>query len=139
MRISDWSSDVCSSDLHQPRITIEHTVAEDTEAERHRVYGAFDKMREQIDRMTSQAAFGVDGEHREVLETSKMFAYDEGWSRRLTEAIDSGLTAEAAIERVTQRTPLRRRQIHDPLLDDRIPELEAPTHRLPTTVSDRKG
>src|SRR5437763_791134 len=26
---------------HQPRITIEHTVAEDTEAERHRVYAAF--------------------------------------------------------------------------------------------------
>ncbi len=35
--------------FHQPRITIEHTVAEDTEAERHRVYAAFDKMREQID------------------------------------------------------------------------------------------
>src|SRR3546814_8567205 len=47
--------------LHQPRITIEHTVAEDTEAERHRVYAAFDKMREQIDRMTSQAEFGKIG------------------------------------------------------------------------------
>ena len=34
---------------HQPRILIEHTVAEDTEAERHRVYSAFAKMREQID------------------------------------------------------------------------------------------
>ena len=33
-----------------------------------------------------------------------MFAYDEGWSRRINEAIDSGLTAEAAIERVQQRT-----------------------------------
>src|SRR4051812_7374804 len=36
---------------HQPRITVEHTVAEDVEAERHRVYAAFDKMREQIDRI----------------------------------------------------------------------------------------
>ena len=53
--------------FHQPRITIEHTVAEDTEAERHRVYAAFDKMREQIDRMASQAEFGVGGEHDEVL------------------------------------------------------------------------
>ena len=26
---------------HQPRVLIEHTVAEDTEAERHRVYSAF--------------------------------------------------------------------------------------------------
>ena len=38
---------------------IEHTVAEDIEAERHRVYSAFRKMREQIDAMTSQAEFGV--------------------------------------------------------------------------------
>src|SRR3546814_646845 len=33
--------------FHQPRVTIEHTMAEDIEAERHRVYAAFDKMREQ--------------------------------------------------------------------------------------------
>ena len=38
--------------FHQPRVKIEHTVAEDTEAERHRVYSAFDKMRSQIDHMT---------------------------------------------------------------------------------------
>ncbi len=91
--------------FHQPRINIEHTVAEDTEAERQRVYSAFAKMREQIERMAGATEFGGDGEHQEVLETYKMFAYDEGWSRRINEAIDSGLTAEAAIERVQQRTP----------------------------------
>src|SRR5690606_30808760 len=42
---------------HQPRITIDHVVAEDTEAERQRVILAFDKMRDQIDRMASQAEF----------------------------------------------------------------------------------
>ncbi|MES2754843.1 MAG: GAF domain-containing protein, partial [Pseudomonadota bacterium] len=77
---------------HQPRITIEHTVAEDTDAERQRVYAAFAKMREQIDKMAAQAEFGVGGEHDEVLNMYKMFAYDEGWSRRINEAIDSGLT-----------------------------------------------
>src|SRR5690606_31328161 len=40
--------------FHQPRITIEQTVAEDTEAERQRVYLAFDKMREQIEQMANQ-------------------------------------------------------------------------------------
>src|SRR3546814_11433291 len=92
---------------HQPRITIEHTVAEDTEAERHRVYGAFDKMREQIDRMTSHAEFGVDGEHREVLETYMIFAYDEAGSRRINAAIDSGLNAEAPLTRLPQRPMMR--------------------------------
>ncbi len=124
---------------HQPRITIEHTVAEDIEAERHRVYSAFDKMREQLDRMANQAEFGGDGEHREVLEMYKMFAYDEGWSRRINEAIDSGLTAEAAIERVQQRTRMRMRQIDDPLLADRMHDLEDMSNRLLRIVSGQLG
>lgn len=124
---------------HQPRVTIEHIVAEDTEAERHRVYGAFDKMREQIERMAAQAEFGVGGEHEEVLETYKMFAYDEGWSRRINEAIDSGLTAEAAIERVQQRTRQRMREIDDPLLRDRMHDLEDLSNRLIRIVSGQLG
>ena len=124
---------------HQPRVMIEHTVAEDIEAERHRVYAAFDKMREQIERMTSQAEFGVGGEHEEVIETYKMFAYDEGWSRRINEAIDSGLTAEAAIERVQQRTRMRMREIDDPLLRDRMHDLEDLSNRLLRIVSGQLG
>jgi len=125
--------------FHQPRVTIEHTVAEDTEAERQRVYLAFDKMREQIERMAAQAEFGVGGEHEEVLQTYKMFAYDEGWSRRINEAIDSGLTAEAAIERVQQRTRMRMRQIDDPLLADRMHDLEDLANRLLRIVSGQLG
>ncbi len=124
---------------HQPRITIEHVMAEDRDAELQRVYLAFDKMREQIDRMASQAEFGVGGEHEEVLETYKMFAYDEGWSRRIIEAIDSGLTAEAAIERVQQRTRMRMRQIDDPLLADRMHDLEDLSNRLLRIVSGQMG
>ena len=54
--------------FHQPRVVVEHTVAEDTEAERTRVYAAFRKMREQIDHMTREAEFGTAGEHNEILE-----------------------------------------------------------------------
>ncbi|AOR78262.1 phosphoenolpyruvate--protein phosphotransferase [Novosphingobium resinovorum] len=124
---------------HQPRVTIEHIVAEDTEAERQRVILAFDRMREQIDRMANQAEFGMGGEHDEVLETYRMFAYDEGWTRRINEAIDSGLTAEAAIERVQQRTRMRMRQIDDPLLADRMHDLEDLANRLLRIVSGQIG
>jgi phosphotransferase system enzyme I (PtsP) len=124
---------------HQPRILIEHTVAEDVEAERHRVYSAFRKMREQIDNMTNAAEFGTAGEHQEVLETYKMFAYDEGWSRRINAAIDSGLTAEAAIERVRQRMQMRMREIDDPLLKDRMHDLDDLSNRLLRIVSGQLG
>jgi phosphotransferase system enzyme I (PtsP) len=125
--------------LHQPRVVVEHTVAEDTEAERARVYSAFRRMREQIDNMTREAEFGTAGEHNEILATYKMFAYDEGWSRRINEAIDSGLTAEAAIERVQQRTRARMQEIDDPLLKERMHDLEDLSNRLMRIVSGRMG
>ncbi|HKR91960.1 phosphoenolpyruvate--protein phosphotransferase, partial [Novosphingobium sp.] len=104
-----------------------------------RVILAFEKMREQIDRMANQAEFGLGGEHEEVLDTYRMFAYDEGWTRRINEAIDSGLTAEAAIERVQQRTRMRMRQIDDPLLADRMHDLEDLANRLLRIVSGQIG
>src|SRR5687768_4852290 len=125
--------------FHQPKVVVEHTVAEDTEAERARVYAAFRRMREQIDNMTREAEFGTAGEHNEILETYKMFAYDEGWGRRINEAIDSGLTAEAAIERVQQRTRARMREIDDPLLKERMHDLEDLANRLMRIVSGRMG
>ena len=125
--------------FHQPRIIVEHTVAEDIEAERDRVYSAFRKMREQIDAMTREAEFGAVGEHQEILQTYRMFAYDEGWSRRINEAIDSGLTAEAAIERVQQRTRARMQEIDDPLLQERMHDLEDLSNRLLRIVAGRMG
>src|SRR6476620_7982070 len=125
--------------FHEPRVIVEHTVADDIEAERDRVYSAFRKMREQIDNMAKDAEFGTTGEHQEILETYRMFAYDEGWSRRINEAIDSGLTAEAAIERVQQRTRARMREIDDPLLQERMHDLEDLSNRLLRIVSGRMG
>ncbi|HVU29585.1 MAG TPA: phosphoenolpyruvate--protein phosphotransferase [Sphingomicrobium sp.] len=125
--------------FHEPRVIIEHTVAEDIEAERDRVYAAFRKMREQIDNITKEAEFGTAGEQQEILETYRMFAYDEGWSRRINEAIDSGLTAEAAIERVQQRMRARMQEIDDPLLQERMHDLEDLSNRLLRIVSGRMG
>jgi phosphotransferase system, enzyme I, PtsP len=125
--------------FHEPRVVVEHTVAEDIEAERTRVYAAFRKMRDQIDTMAREAEFGTTGEHQEILETYRMFAYDEGWSRRINEAIDSGLTAEAAIERVQQRMRARMQDIDDPLLQERMHDLEDLSNRLLRIVSGRMG
>src|SRR6476619_1434686 len=125
--------------FHEPRIVVEHTVADDIEAERARVYGAFRKMRQQIDNMAKEAEFGTAGEHQEILETYRMFAYDERWSRRINSAIDSGLTAEAAIERVQQRTRARMQEIDDPILKERMYDLEDLSNRLLRIVSGRMG
>ena len=124
------TSRACSSSIPWPTISRPSATA---------LVSAFSKMREQIDAMMGTAEFGNIGEHQEVLETYKMFAYDEGWSRRINEAIDSGLTAEAAIERVRQRTAQRMRQIDDPLLQDRMHDLDDLANRLLRIVSGQLG
>ena len=39
-----------------------------------------------------------------MLEAYRMFAYDRGWLHKLEEAVTTGLTAEAAVERVQSDT-----------------------------------
>ena len=51
----------------------------------------------------------------------------------------TGLPAEAAIERVQQRTRTRMRQIDDPLLADRMHDLEDLSNRLLRIVSGQMG
>ena len=68
-----------------------------------------------------------------------LFGFDYGliyWSEQF---IDSGLTAEAAIERVQQRTRMRMREIDDPLLQERMHDLDDLANRLLRIVSGRLG
>lgn len=125
--------------FHQPRVVIEHTVAEDAETERNRVRAGFARLREQIEGIMGQAEFAGGGDHHEVLETYKMFAYDEGWLRRINEAIESGLTAEAAIDRVQAKTRARMRSIEDPYLRERLTDLDDLANRLLRIVAGQLG
>ena len=59
-------------------------------------------------------------EYSDVLETFRMFAHDKGWVNRMREAVDTGLTAEAAVERVQGDNRARMQRTPDPYLRDRI-------------------
>ncbi|MGD9659357.1 MAG: phosphoenolpyruvate--protein phosphotransferase, partial [Methylocystis sp.] len=70
------------------------------------------------------------GEPREILETVRMVAYDRGWVRRLREAVMTGLTAEAAVERVQNDARARMHRQTDPYLRDRLHDLDDIANRL---------
>jgi phosphotransferase system enzyme I (PtsP) len=57
-------------------------------------------------------------------------AADDGWLRRVAEAIRGGLSAEAAVHRVAQDFRTRMRQIVDPYLRERVADLEDLANRL---------
>jgi phosphotransferase system enzyme I (PtsP) len=115
--------------LHEPRVVIKNLVADDPEAEVGRLEAALLGLQASIDTLIEGEGLG-SGEHREILETFRMFAHDRGWLRRMTEAIGSGLTAEAAVERVQSDTRAKLLRQTDPYLRERLHDLDDLANRL---------
>jgi phosphotransferase system enzyme I (PtsP) len=116
--------------MHQPRVVIQKLVAEDPEVELARLKDGLNRMRHSLDRMFEAQDLAFGGEHRDVLETYRMFAEDAGWRARIAEAIQSGLTAEAAVQKVHEDTRVRMGQVSDPYLRERLHDLEDIANRL---------
>ncbi|MBP1876478.1 Phosphoenolpyruvate-protein phosphotransferase [Ensifer adhaerens] len=116
--------------LHEPRIVVTNLLNEDTDQELQRLAEALGSLRISIDDMLSRREVSMEGEHRAVLETYRMFAHDRGWVRKLEEAIRNGLTAEAAVERVQSETKARMIRLTDPYLRERMHDFDDLANRL---------
>jgi phosphotransferase system, enzyme I, PtsP len=116
--------------LHQPRVVVSKIVADDVGAELGRLETAIEAMRASVDDLIDRNDDGAAGEHRDVLEAFRMIAHDRGWLRRLREAVGSGLTAEAAVERVQNDARAKLQRQTDPYLRDRLHDLTDIANRL---------
>ena len=116
--------------LHEPRVHVERTIADDIPHEKRRLDAAVASMRDQVNRMLETPDDEIVGESRDVLETYKMFAHDSGWLHKLHQAVESGLTAEAAVLRVQGDTRHRMQAITDPYLRERLADLDDLANRL---------
>ena len=116
--------------LHEPRVKVEKLIADDMAAERTRLDGAIAELRDAIDAMLAAEDNVITGETRDVLEAYRMFAHDRGWLNKLREAVTTGLTAEAAVERVQNDTRARMARQTDPLLRERLHDLDDLANRL---------
>lgn len=115
---------------HERRIQILKLVADDPIAEQHRLDKAVAEMHGAIDQMLEAKDVAEGGEHKDILETYKMFAEDAGWLARISEAITNGLTAEAAVEKVRNDTRARFRKQTDRYLRERLHDFDDLAHRL---------
>ncbi|MGQ7794292.1 phosphoenolpyruvate--protein phosphotransferase [Faunimonas sp. B44] len=116
--------------LHEPRIVVTQLIGEDSEHELKRLDAAMASLRLSVDDLLARSASVGTGEHREILEAYRMFAQDRGWTRRLQEAIEAGLTAEAAVEKVQNDTRARMLRQTDPFLRDRLHDFDDLANRL---------
>jgi len=116
--------------LHEPRVKVERMIADNPQEELKRLEEAIAKLRESMDLMLDSSELDLTGEGREVIEAYRLFAYDQGWRQRMRDAVRTGLTAEAGVERVQDETRLRVQRLGDPLLRERAHDLDDLARRL---------
>lgn len=123
--------------LHEARIVVTQLLSDNPAAEIVRLDDAIHKLQANIDEMFEHEELSAAGEHRDVLEAYKMFANDKGWHRRLREAVEGGLTAEAAVERVQNSMRTRMLRQHDTYWRERQRDLDDLSDRLLRVLAGR--
>jgi phosphotransferase system enzyme I (PtsP) len=116
--------------LHEPRVKVERMIADNPLDELRRLEDAIGSLRESVDSMLASSELDLTGEGREVIEAYRLFAYDQGWRQRMRDAVRTGLTAEAAVERVQDETRLRVQRLGDPILRERAHDFDDLARRL---------
>ena len=124
--------------LHEPRIVVQNLIAEDMQLELKRLEQGVAALRVSIDSLLDDGNVSRGGEHWDILETYRMFAYDNGWVRRLREAVETGLTAEAAVEKVQNDARARLIRSKDPYLRERLHDMDDLANRLLRTLTGHK-
>jgi phosphotransferase system enzyme I (PtsP) len=126
--------------LHEAPVPPENLLAENQQVEEIRLREALITLKAGIDSILDGGQGKLAGQSFEVLETYRMFADDRGWNRSLEEAVRTGLTAEAAVDRVRNEHRARFAQARDPYIKERLHDFEDLANRLLRVLAgDRPG
>ena len=116
--------------LHRPKIDITTLVSESPEEEEIRLHGALLSLQQSVDEMITSSGLEEGSGYRDILESYRMFSQDRGWIDRISEAIHTGLTAEAAVRKVQEEMHARLSQITSAYIQERVHDLEDLSERL---------
>ncbi len=115
--------------MHEAPVAVSRLLADDPAVEDARLTAAIDGLQRQIDGIL-EGHDALQGATFDVLETYKMLAHSRSWNHSLHEAVQGGLTAEAAVERVRSEHRAGIGQARDPYLRERLHDLEDLNDRL---------
>lgn len=108
---------------------IARLLTDDPEAELARLEKAVEEANKSLDGLIAGALPGGNAP-RDVLEAYRMVAQSSGWLSQVRDAINDGLTAEAAVDKVGRNLRERMRRITDPYLRERLADIEDMVGRL---------
>ncbi len=116
--------------LHEPRVVVTNPFADDINKENIRLKEAIQQLKGNVDGMLNTALKGASEEHKKILEAYRMFANSKSWLKRMEDDIESGLSAEAAVEKEQSTFRTRMARVEDVYLRDRLHDLDDLSNRL---------
>lgn len=115
--------------VHRRRKAVAVVFAGDKDRELKNLENARKKMNDDLNEKISREGKN-SGEHIEILDAYRMIANDKGWYNRITNHINSGLTAEAAVEQAYAEMWNRLSGTTDTYLKERLHDLRDIADRL---------
>ncbi|MDD4555716.1 MAG: phosphoenolpyruvate--protein phosphotransferase [Alphaproteobacteria bacterium] len=115
--------------VHKRCNAITKIFAENKEFELERLKEAHTKMNDDLDKKFKNTQLGI-GQHVDILDAYMMFAKDKGWYKKIESNVESGMTAEAAIERAYEDMWNRLSATTDSYLKERLHDLRDVADRL---------
>lgn len=115
--------------VHHRRKAVTEVFAKDKDKELENLAAARQKMNEDLEAKFKQEEL-QNSEHVEILDAYRMIANDKGWYNRIINHINSGLTAEAAVEQAYSEMWNRLSGATDTYLKERLHDLRDIADRL---------
>ena len=121
--------------LHVPPVAPSNLLSDNIAAEEIRLEDGVAKLRASVDALVAGETATLSRASKEIYETYRMYTYDRKWVGRLRDAVHSGLTSEAAVERVRNEHRARLMKSRDPYLRARLHDLQDLANRLIRALS----
>ncbi|MGB0934581.1 MAG: phosphoenolpyruvate--protein phosphotransferase [Alphaproteobacteria bacterium] len=121
--------------LHQPILGITRRKSDDASKERRRLQKAVTEMQVSLEGILKDVSLSLSRDQEDILEVYRMLAYDQGWLNRINKAIERGLSAEAAIEKVLDDLKKVMLRNKDSFWEARITDFEDLSRRLISCLS----
>lgn len=115
--------------VHHRRKAVTEIFAKDKDKELQNLATAREKMNKDLETKLNKETL-ENGEHVEILDAYRLIANDKGWYNRITNHINLGLTAEAAVEQAYTEMWNRLSNATDTYLKERLHDLRDIADRL---------
>lgn len=104
------------------RMEFNTLLANDKFGEQKKLISAIRKVEEEISQMLLLP--DITHEQTEIFKTYLMFTRDKGWARKINNAIETGLTAQASIQKVLNEITSRMEMMSDSYIKERVHDFE---------------